>query len=116
MAARLWQPAEPAPPDIAELNRVLCVLAHPDDVDFAAAGTVAALTSRGVTVEYCVLTDGEQGGYDQSISRPAMAATRRTEQLAAAAAVGVTEVTFLGWPDGALQSGPQLRRAVTEVL
>lgn len=113
----VWQPAESAePPGLPALERVLCVFAHPDDVDFAAAGTVAALTARGTHVAYCLATDGQQGGYDPAVSRTEMAATRRREQAAAAAAVGVAELTFLGYPDGSLQPDLALRRAITAVL
>jgi LmbE family N-acetylglucosaminyl deacetylase len=113
----VWQPDEtPEPPGLANVERVLCVFAHPDDVDFAAAGTVAALTARGVRVAYCLATDGQQGGYDPAVSRADMAAIRRREQAAAARAVGVSELTFLGHADGSLQPDLQLRRAITAVL
>ncbi|HJQ01834.1 MAG TPA: PIG-L deacetylase family protein [Jatrophihabitans sp.] len=115
-AIRVWQPAAAASSEIAELSTVLCVMAHPDDVDFAAAGTVAALTAQGVAVSYCVLTDGEQGGYDPTVSRTEMAAIRRREQVLAAKAVGVSEVTFLGWPDGSVQPTLELRKAICAVL
>ena len=113
----VWQPDDAAePPGLAGVRRVLCVFAHPDDVDFAAAGTVAALTARGVRVIYCLATDGQQGGYDPTVSRTEMAAIRRREQAVAAEAVGVGELTFLGYPDGSLQPDLALRRAITAVL
>jgi len=113
----IWQPdAAAEPPGLANVQRVLCVLAHPDDVDFAAAGTVAALTARGVRVSYCLVTDGQLGGYDPTVSRTEMAATRRQEQADAARAVGVTELTFLGRQDGSLEPDLDLRRAITAVL
>lgn len=113
----VWQPDEAAePPGLAGVERVLCVMAHPDDVDFAAAGTVAALTARGVRVAYCLVTDGQLGGYDPAVSRTEMAATRRQEQTVAARTVGVTELTFLGLPDGSLQLDVALRKAITAVL
>ena len=68
-----------------EIERLLVVTAHPDDVDFGAAGTVAVLTDQGVRVTYCLVTDGQAGGFDDSIPRPKMAAIRREEQTAAAA-------------------------------
>jgi len=113
----VWLPEDAAePPGLAGVRQVLCVFAHPDDVDFAAAGTVAALTARGVRVTYCLVTDGQQGGYDPAVSRTEMAAVRRREQAAAARAVGVSELTFLGRADGSLQPDLPLRRAITEVL
>ncbi len=83
-------------------ERVLVVMAHPDDVDFGAAGTVATWTEQGVDVVYCIVTDGEAGGSDRSVDRADMAALRREEQTAAAKVLGVTELHFLGHPDGRL--------------
>lgn len=96
--------------------RVLVVVAHPDDVDFGAAGTVAAFTDAGVDVSYCVVTDGEAGGDDPEVSRVEMAAIRRAEQRAAAAEVGVRELCFLGYPDGRVVPTLELRRDVTRVV
>lgn len=95
---------------------MLVVSAHPDDVDFGAAGTVATFSDAGVEVAYCIVTDGDAGGSDSSISRAQMAAIRRDEQRAAAAEVGVHDVTFLGHPDGRLVATLDLRRDITRVI
>jgi LmbE family N-acetylglucosaminyl deacetylase len=92
------------------------VTAHPDDVDFGASGTVAAFTSAGVEVTYCIVTDGDAGGRDRSVSRAEMAALRQDEQRAAAAVVGVTDVRFLGHVDGMVQATPELRRDISRVI
>jgi len=105
----LWSPDD-------GVTRVLVVTAHPDDVDFGAAGTVATFVGAGIDVAYCVATDGQAGGSDTSFPRDEMAALRRSEQRAAAAAVGVTDVTFLGYPDGRLEASIDLRRDVTRVI
>jgi LmbE family N-acetylglucosaminyl deacetylase len=99
-----------------DVERILVVTAHPDDVDFGAAGSVAVWTGRGMEVAYCIVTDGDAGGSDQSITRPEMAAIRREEQLAAARAVGVTDVTFLGFPDGRVTASLDLRAAIARVI
>ena len=99
-----------------DVGQVLVVTAHPDDVDFAAAGSVATWTSRGIEVAYCIVTDGDAGGSDQSITRAEMAAIRREEQLEAARAVGVTDVTFLGFPDGRVMASLELRAAISRVI
>jgi len=91
-------------------------MAHPDDVDFGAAGTVATWTDAGVEVVYCIVTDGEAGGSDRSVSRADMAALRREEQTAAAKVLGVTELHFLGHPDGRLQPTLELRRDISRVI
>ena len=90
--------------------------AHPDDVDFGAAGTVAVLTDAGVDVTYCLVTDGEAGGFDESVSRTRMAAIRREEQTKAAAEVGVTELVFLGHADGGVEFGMELRHEISRVI
>jgi LmbE family N-acetylglucosaminyl deacetylase len=98
------------------VRRVLFVTAHPDDVDFGTAGTVAAFTKAGLEVTYCIATNGDAGGSDRSMSRSDMAALRQREQRAAAAEVGVTDVRFLGHPDGCLQPTLELRRDISRVI
>ena len=99
-----------------EIERALVVTAHPDDVDFGAAGTVATLTDAGVSVTYCLVTDGDAGGHDRSVSRHDMAMIRRREQTEAAARVGVTELFFLGHGDGRVQATLQLRADISAVI
>jgi LmbE family N-acetylglucosaminyl deacetylase len=102
-----------APPDI---ERALVVIAHPDDVDFGAAGTVAVLTDAGVRVTYCLVTDGDAGGSDHTITRAEMAALRRLEQTHAAKHVGVDELVFLGHPDGRVEASLALRESISRVI
>jgi LmbE family N-acetylglucosaminyl deacetylase len=99
-----------------EIERILVITAHPDDVDFGVAGSVARWTDAGIVVSYCIVTDGEAGGFDESVPRPAMAELRRAEQTAAAKVVGVTDLTFLGHPDGRLVSSLALRRDLARVI
>jgi LmbE family N-acetylglucosaminyl deacetylase len=98
------------------IERILVVTAHPDDVDFGAAGSVATWTGAGVDVAYCICTNGEAGGSDRSVPRTEMAVLRQAEQRAAASRVGVEDVTFLGFPDGRLVADLDLRRAVSRVI
>lgn len=100
----------------SEIERALVVTAHPDDVDFGAAGTVAAMTDAGVEVVYCLVTDGQAGGFDRSIPRKEMATIRREEQTKAAAAVGVTDLRFLGFMDGTVQVTMELRHDISLVI
>jgi LmbE family N-acetylglucosaminyl deacetylase len=100
----------------AEIQRILVINAHPDDVDFSAAGTVALWTDAGIGVTYCVVTDGDAGGHDESVSRPAMAQLRRAEQTAAAKHVGVDDLRFLGYPDGRVEATLGLRRDLARVI
>lgn len=101
---------------ISEIARVLVVVAHPDDVDFGSAGTVANLTDAGVEVVYCLVTDGQAGGFDRSVPREEMASIRRQEQTKAAAEVGVTDVRFLGYMDGRVTVDLQLREDLARVI
>jgi LmbE family N-acetylglucosaminyl deacetylase len=100
----------------SEIERALVVTAHPDDVDFGSAGTVANLTDAGVEVVYCLVTDGQAGGFDHSIPRTEMAAIRREEQTKAAAEVGVTSLHFLGYMDGTVEVSMQLRHDISAVI
>jgi LmbE family N-acetylglucosaminyl deacetylase len=102
--------------DLSGVERILMVMAHPDDVDFAAAGSVAVWTNLGIDVAYCIVTDGDAGGSDRDMSRTDVAALRRAEQTAAAAEVGVHELTFLGYPDGHLVASMDLRRDISRVI
>lgn len=95
---------------------ILLVVAHPDDVDFGCAGTIAGWTSSGIEVVYCLATDGEAGGADRAVPRAEMAARRREEQRKAAAVLGVTDVEFLGYPDGRLTVTHELRRDITRAI
>jgi LmbE family N-acetylglucosaminyl deacetylase len=99
-----------------DIERALFVCAHPDDVDFGAAGTAAVWSDAGIEVAYCIVTDGDAGGFDDGITREEMAALRRKEQIAAAAIVGVTDVTFLAYPDGRLESSIALRRDISREI
>jgi LmbE family N-acetylglucosaminyl deacetylase len=79
-----------------DVERVLAIIAHPDDADFWAGGTVAQWTDEGIQVTYCVLTDGSGGGFDPDVPRPEIPYIRRAEQQQAAKLLGVSEVKFLG--------------------
>jgi LmbE family N-acetylglucosaminyl deacetylase len=100
----------------ADVTRILVITAHPDDVDFGVAGSVARWTSEGADVAYCVVTDGDAGGFDEDFPRADVPALRRAEQVDAARVVGVTDVTFLGYPDGRLETTIALRRDLSRVI
>ena len=97
-------------------ERILVVVAHPDDVDFGAAGSIARWTSEGIAVSYCLCTDGDAGGSDESVSRAEMARIRRQEQTAAAETLGVHDLHWLAYPDGRLYVTHDLRRDISRVI
>jgi LmbE family N-acetylglucosaminyl deacetylase len=102
--------------DDQDVRRVLAVMAHPDDVDFSAAGSVATWTDKGIEVTYLIVTDGDAGGFDPSVPRGDIAGIRRAEQAAAARCVGVGDVRWLGYPDGRMEATLGLRRDIARVI
>lgn len=100
----------------SDIERALIVTAHPDDVDFGAAGTVSSWTAAGIEVTYCVITDGQAGGFDADLDRADMPRIRHSEQRAAAAEVGVSDVRFLGYVDGELTVSRELVRDLVRVI
>jgi LmbE family N-acetylglucosaminyl deacetylase len=102
--------------DDADIARILTIIAHPDDVDFGAAATIARWTDAGIEVTYCVVTDGDAGGQDEDFPRAEVPALRRAEQVAAAKCVGVHDVRFLGYPDGRVEATLDLRRDLARVI
>jgi LmbE family N-acetylglucosaminyl deacetylase len=98
------------------LRSALAIVAHPDDVDFGMAGTIATLTSLGVAVTYCLVTSGDAGGDDMVMSKEERAKIREDEQRAAAATVGVHDLIFLGYPDGLVEPTLALRRDLARVI
>lgn len=91
-------------------TRALCVVAHPDDLEFGAAGALARWTGQGKQVVYCMVTSGEAGidGIHPEQAGP----LREREQIDSGAIVGVETVDFLRLPDGILEYGVGLRRAI----
>jgi LmbE family N-acetylglucosaminyl deacetylase len=87
-------------PDEGCVERVLAVIAHPDDAEFWAAGTIAQWTDAGVDLTYYVLTDGENGSRDPDIPREQIPAVRREEQRKAARLLNVSDVQFMGLGEG----------------
>lgn len=99
-----------------DVERVLVVTAHPDDVDFGAAGTIAGRSARGIEVTYCIVTDGDAGGFDHAVPRSAIAGIRQAEQTRAAKEIGVEHLLFLGHPDGMVVADLALRRDIARVI
>jgi len=95
-------------------RRVLCVVAHPDDVEYGISSAVASWTARGVDVAYLLLTRGEAG--IDGMPPEQTARLRTEEQIAGSRAVGVTAVEFLDHPDGMLEYGLGVRRDIARVI
>src|SRR5437867_4319557 len=98
------------------IKRVMVVTAQPDDSECGAGGTVARLTREGKTVTYCVVTNGDNGSSDRSMTPERLVTIREEEQRNAARVLGVDTVDFLGFPDCELEDTRESRMAVTAAI
>ncbi|MEW6180080.1 MAG: PIG-L deacetylase family protein [Chloroflexota bacterium] len=97
-------------------QKILVILAHPDDPEFFCGATIARWTRMGHTVEYCLLTRGDKGVRGQPIDPQRLSRIREEEQSKAAQILGVKKVRFLDFEDGYLQPNLESRRAVVAVI
>jgi LmbE family N-acetylglucosaminyl deacetylase len=97
-------------------QRILVILAHPDDPEFFCGGTIARWVLAGHQVSYCLLTCGDKGTSDRAITSDILCTQRQGEQMAAAAVLGVHQVRFLDHPDGYLVPDLELRKEITRVI
>jgi LmbE family N-acetylglucosaminyl deacetylase len=107
---------EAAEGETPEPRTVLVIGAHPDDPDFSSAGTAALWMAAGLRVVYVVVTSGDKGTPDQTMTGARLVTIREAEQVAAAAAAGIAEVVFLRFPDGELMPNMELRGAITREI
>jgi LmbE family N-acetylglucosaminyl deacetylase len=96
--------------------RILGVFAHPDDAEFICGGSAAVWANEGAHITYAVVTNGAAGSNDANQDLNELIQIREAEQRAACAVLGVQEVVFLGYPDGALQPTLELRRDLTRLI
>src|SRR5512137_2873058 len=99
-----------------QFNRVMLIGAHPDDPEFGCAGTVAKWASEGKEVYYCLVTSGDVGTRDETITPGKLASLREKEQRAAAQELGVKDVFFLHHHDGMVVNDMHLRRELALML
>ncbi|WP_040495841.1 PIG-L deacetylase family protein [Ilumatobacter nonamiensis] len=97
-----------------DFERVLAVVAHPDDLEYGASGAIAVWADAGTTVAYLLVTRGEAGidGLDPAECGP----LREAEQVAAAKRVGVDVVEFLDHRDGVIEHDLELRRDIAAAI
>lgn len=95
-------------------DRALAVVAHPDDMEYGAASAVARWTRQGKSVSYVLVTDGEAG--ISSMPPEEVGKLRKTEQQASCDAVGVTEIEYLGHPDGLVVADLELRADIAAAI
>ena len=97
-------------------QRVLLVLAHPDDPEFFCGATLAKWAKEGKEIRYLLLTCGDKGSDDPAMTPETLCADRQTEQRAAAAVIGVREVKFLSYHDGELFNTLEARREIVREI
>lgn len=97
-------------------QHALIVMAHPDDPEFAAGGTIARWTDAGARTTYVIISDGAKGTADTGMTPDRLAALRESEQRAAAEILGVREIVFLGLPDGEIAPDLALRHALARQI
>jgi len=101
---------------VKQQKRAMVIVAHPDDPEFYCGGTIARWVREGVEIYYLILTNGNKGSSDPTMTPERLADLRRAEQRAAAQILGVKGVVFLDEPDGELQPSLQLRRQVVREI
>jgi LmbE family N-acetylglucosaminyl deacetylase len=97
-------------------KKAMVIVAHPDDIEFACAGTVARWVKAGTEVVYVLCTSGDVGIAEPGMTKAKAAEIREAEQLAAANVVGVKEVVFLREPDGLLENTIKLRKRLVREI
>jgi LmbE family N-acetylglucosaminyl deacetylase len=97
-------------------QKILVILAHPDDPEFFCGATLARWASQGHAITYYLLTRGDKGTNDRNQDPEELASLREREERAAANVLGVKEVHFLTYPDGFLGDQPDARREVTRII
>jgi LmbE family N-acetylglucosaminyl deacetylase len=112
MTESVYLAAEP----LGSPYKIVVIVAHHDDIEFGVSGSIARWVQEGAEVSYIIITDGGSGSNQPGILRADLVEQRRLEQIAAAKAVGVSDVRFLGYFDGMLQPTMELRRDLTRLL
>jgi len=95
---------------------ILCIAAHPDDIEFTIAGSVARWTGEGRTVVFCLVTTGGAGTNEHTPSGDGLIPRRERELHDAARILGVKDVVLLGYQDGVVEPTLGLRRDLTRVI
>ncbi len=94
----------------------LAIMAHPDDIEFSCVGTLARWSRKGCRIGYVLCTSGEVGIAEPGMTTARAAEIRQAEARAAAAVIGVTDVVFLGEPDGLLEPTLRLRKMIVREI
>jgi LmbE family N-acetylglucosaminyl deacetylase len=115
-AAPLGSAQQDEAPPIEGPGSALVIMAHPDDAEFLCAGTVAKWCAEGWDVRYVLVTGGDKGTHDETMTPEKLAAIREEEQRAACRLLGVKECILLGYPDGFTSESSELRGQIVRLL
>ena len=102
--------------ELGEFENVLVIVAHPDDAEFMAGGTIAKFAAEGKTINYVLCTNGNKGSADPEMTPDRLVVIRETEQRGACDVLGVKEIRFLGYEDGALRNTLELRMDIAREI
>lgn len=97
-------------------KRVLAIYAHPDDAEFFAGGTIARWAAEGASISLFLITSGDKGTGDRTLSPVALRKIREQETRAAATQLGIQDVVFMRYPDGEISPSLHIRRAIVRML
>jgi LmbE family N-acetylglucosaminyl deacetylase len=97
-------------------DRVLIIVAHPDDAEFGSGGTIARWATSGSNIRLVVVTDGSKGSAEPDMTSEELVKIREGEERAAAAILGINEVVFLGYEDGRVENTLDLRRDIVRQI
>ena len=110
-------PIKPADPDAwSTPQKILVLLAHPDDPEFFCGASLAKWARAGHEIIYCLMTCGDKGTSDRQLESQMLCTMRQDEQRTAASVIGVKDVRFLGYPDGYLVPDLALRKEITRII
>ena len=94
----------------------MVIVAHPDDIEFSCAGTMARWARAGARISYVLCTSGDVGIATPGMTRAQAAAIREEEAREAARIAGAAEIIFLREPDGMLQATLELRKKLVREI
>jgi len=97
-------------------KRILVVVAHPDDADFGAAGTMALASKQGAQIHYLIATKGQRGSDDEKMTEKEISEIREKEQKNAAKILGIEKVIFMNYRDGELEADLDLKEKIVRFL
>lgn len=95
--------------DVPVAESIMAIAAHPDDIEWWCAGTLAGSITAGAMVRLLLVTSGDKGSNDPRATPAAVAQCREEEARVAAQRLGLADIVFLRHPDGEVENTRRLR-------